>query len=135
MKRPKHKAAYLIGLFLILLTVFSLTALFYLYQNTSGQQSLTAEIYQDGKLIDSIPLDQVTESYTFTVTSQNGGSNTIEVRPGEIGVTHADCADKICVNQGFIHDTLLPITCLPNRLVIQLKNTPNKDSLPDAITH
>ena len=50
----------------------------------------------------------------------------------------ADCPDKLCVKQGFIDRPVLPIACLPNRLVIRL--CPAKDSsashaAPDAVTY
>ena len=67
-----------------------------------------------------IPLSDVKEAYTFTVTGATGSQNEVEVRPGSIGILSADCPDKLCVHQGFISDSRLPITCLPNRLVILL---------------
>ncbi len=79
-----------------------------------------AEIYVNGKLTDSIPLNRVSETYRFTVENESG-SNVVEVRPGSIGIVSADCPDKICVNQGFITDSHLPVTCLPHRLVICIR--------------
>ena len=97
-----------------------------------------AHIYQNGTLIMSIPLDQVTQPRQFTLYGENGCSNTLEVRPGSIGILSADCPDWLCVRQGFISDTKLPITCLPNRLVIQLRpvsSAVEDTSLPDVITY
>ena len=87
----------------------------------SEQSMITADIYQNGQLLQSIDLQQVTESYTFTITGENNCYNEIQVRPGSIGILSASCPDKLCVHQGFIDSSLLPITCLPNRLVIQLR--------------
>lgn len=84
-------------------------------------QKNVAQIYQDGTLIQTIPLYLVTENYTFTVTGNNGCQNEIEVRPGSIGIISADCPDKLCIHQGFISTSRLPITCLPNRLVIRIE--------------
>lgn len=86
----------------------------------------------------SIPLAEETESRTFTVEGDNGCVNEIEVRPGSIGIISADCPDKLCVGQGFISDTRLPITCLPNRLVIQLRPVSSgaeDTAAPDIITY
>ena len=33
-------------------------------------------------------------------------------------VTDAGCPDKICVNHGELRTEMLPIVCLPNRLII-----------------
>ncbi len=86
----------------------------------------------------SIPLNEETEERIFTVKGENGCVNEIEVRPGSIGILSADCPDRLCVRQGFISDTKLPITCLPNRLVIQLRpvsSAAEDTSLPDVIPY
>lgn len=85
-----------------------------------GSIKITAEIYQNGELIQSISLDSVTEPYTFMLHGENGCENEIEVRPGSIGIISASCPDKVCVNQGFVDNSLLPIVCLPNNVVIQV---------------
>ncbi|MCM1056331.1 MAG: NusG domain II-containing protein [Firmicutes bacterium] len=137
-KKRIEPAALLIGAILILLSVVSL--LFILLPGNQGNGSaggLTADIYQNGKLIKSIPLDEVQEPRRFTVTGEGGCTNEIEVRPGSIGIISADCPDRLCVHQGFISDSRLPITCLPNRVVILLR--PNAESendiTPDIITY
>jgi len=98
---------------------------------------IIADIYQDGVLLQSIPLHTVTEAYTFTVTGNNDAENEIEVRPGSIGILSASCPDKLCVHQGFINTSLLPITCLPNHLVIQvrLEKTSASDETSDIIAY
>lgn len=121
------KIAYGIIAFLLFVLCGSFCWIFLSSRNTS---SMTANIYQEGNLIKSIPLDTVTAPYEFTVTGKDGCTNVISVRQNEIGMISADCPDKICVNQGFIHSDLLPITCLPNRLVIRLET----NTTPDAVT-
>ncbi|MDE5952038.1 MAG: NusG domain II-containing protein, partial [Acetatifactor sp.] len=64
----------------------------------------------------------------------DGGYNVIEVSPGSIAIIEADCPDKLCVLQGPIADSLLPITCLPHRLVIELKPS-GDDAAPDAVAY
>ena len=91
-----------------------------------GRSSGTvAHIYQDGLLIRTIDLSRVTEEETFVVEGP-AGANTIEVEPGRIRVSHADCPDQICVRQGWISDGVVPIVCLPNELVIQLEGAGNE---------
>nr|WP_318684815.1 NusG domain II-containing protein [uncultured Acetatifactor sp.] len=104
------------------------------------EEGVTADVYQDGVLIESIDLSAVPESYTLTVTGENGCTNVVEVRPGSIGIISADCPDQICVRQGFIGSPLLPITCLPNKLVIQLRghDAASEDGgtvIPDMIAY
>ena len=133
-KKSIRTAALLITAFLILVTA---ACLLYLWTVRSRIQSCVADIYQNGKLILSIPLDQVQEPYTLNIEGENGCINCVEIRPGSIGVVAADCPDHLCVKQGFIHSPAIPVTCLPNRLVICLrpvKGTASED-IPDAITY
>lgn len=79
----------------------------------------TARIYQDGACVRTIALDDVNEPFSFTVEWEDG-YNVIEVERGRIRVAEADCPDQICVRQGWISNSVVPIACLPHRLVIQL---------------
>lgn len=127
-------AALLIGAVLIFLTALSLL---YILLSKSPKGGLIADIYQSGELIASIPLNEVRETYRFTVTGDEGHVNEIEIRPGSIGIISADCPDKLCVRQGFISDSRLPVTCLPNRVVIRLRpQEENSETIsPDIISY
>jgi hypothetical protein len=109
-------------------------SLLFLLLPKSASDKYIAEIYQKGRLIERIPLYEITESRIFYIRDENGRTNEIEIRPGQIGIRSADCPDKLCVSQGFISDSTLPITCLPNRLVIRLRNASQAES-PDMITY
>ncbi len=105
-------------------------------QDTSGQEAskrkLLAEIYQDGVLVDRIDLNAVDSNYQLEYTSQDGGRNVVEVSSGRIRILEADCPDKLCVKQGFLPDSLLPLVCLPHRLVIQLAPETAIDDSPEG---
>lgn len=118
---------------ILLLSLIVIGSLLYILIPSEKSSEITASIYQDGKLLRQIPLNTVTAPYTFTVQGPDGCSNEIEVRPGEIGVIAANCPDKLCIGQGFINDSKLPIVCLPNQLVIQLSKTAS--SAEDAVTY
>lgn len=109
-------------------------------EGTASSTLLYADIYQDGELLQSIPLSTVTDSFSFTLSDDQGDFNTICVEAGRIGILSASCPDKLCVRQGFINSSLLPITCLPNHLVIQIhQETDRKEATdnttPDIITY
>lgn len=110
-----------IAILIILCVIVCAAAAVLLYRSLDTTENPVAEIYQDGILIDTIALDRVNEIYTIQITASDGGHNLIEVRPGSIGVLSADCPDRYCVRQGFIRNSLLPVTCLPHRLVIQIR--------------
>ena len=90
---------------------------FLLLKNAGG--GTTAEIYSDGSLIETIDLNAVVTPYDIEVEF-DGGHNTVHVEHGAISVSFADCPDKLCVKQGTIEDSAIPIVCLPHRLVIQV---------------
>lgn len=135
MNTQTKRACLLAGCILAIL-ISCVLALLLRHTATGADTPYTAYIYQDGRLLQTIPLSQAAETYTFTLEATGGGSNTLEVSPGGIAVTQADCPDRICVLQGRITDSLLPITCLPHRLVIELRPTDTSaDDLPDALAY
>lgn len=87
----------------------------YLWHGAPGR---TAELWLDGKLYKTVALD-VSEPYEFDVVSERG-TNTVRVSPGAIEVVWSDCPEQVCVRQGAIESSAIPITCLPHRLVIQI---------------
>ena len=89
-----------------------------------------AVIYQDGAVIQAIHLEAVAEPYTFTVIG--AVENTIAVEPGRIRVLSATCPDHVCVHQGWISGGVIPVVCLPNKLVIQIEHA--SDSGIDAMS-
>ena len=134
-EKTQKRAAVAISGFLF---AICLCSLLFLLLPSGKPAAYIADIYQDGNLIMSIPLEDIPVSRSFTVESADGGTNRIEIRSGSIGILSADCPDKLCVKQGFIKDSRLPITCLPNKLVIRLRPAPDSSGEPqdpDIITY
>ena len=105
----------------IIMVTASIIVIFQFNQNKTGAY---AEIYQSTVLIKIVALNTNAE---FTVTTAEGGYNTIQVKNGAISVIDASCRDKICVNEGAISNASKPIVCLPNKLVIKVSSSaPNK---------
>lgn len=98
--------------------VLSLIAMFLI--KYANKNNATAEIWSDGRMLESIDLNEVDEPYKITVEYKDGGTNEILVAPGEISVCNADCPDKLCVKSGAISSGDLPIVCLPHKLIIKL---------------
>lgn len=101
-------------------------------QKTGGK---TAVLYQNGQPLRRIPLDADAEE-TFTVESGEDGFNTIQIADGKIGITDANCPDRLCVKMGMISSSAYPISCLPHKLVIQIEDSENSKEVPpvDALT-
>ncbi|MBR1931900.1 MAG: NusG domain II-containing protein [Lachnospiraceae bacterium] len=135
-----RKTSRIALLLILLLAVITLSSIAWMLlrgmpddTQTDNRYALIADIYQDGELLQSINLNQVNTPYTFVVTGKNDCFNEIQVRPHSIGITTASCPDKLCVHQGFIDTSLLPITCLPNHLIIQIRR--EACVIPDALTY
>lgn len=81
-----------------------------------------AVITLDGEEIQRIDLSKVRDPYSIRVESTNGGYNIVHVEKGKISVTEASCPDKICIRQGEISNSLKPIVCLPNKMMIIIED-------------
>ncbi len=138
MDRPPsyRKNAYILTALILLIGAGSTVFLLLRLQGPASDAeaaSPVADIYQDGTLLYSIPLSPDREPYTFVITGDGDRSNTVQIKNGQIGILSASCPDKLCVRQRFHSTSLLPIVCLPNRLVIRIReeNAP----APDAVTY
>lgn len=122
----KKSTAVLIIITLLLLAVSGFAA--YMTYHAKNENR-TAYIYRGDELLYTIDLDSVSQSYTIELVSDAGHVNTVEVRKsygstqGEIGIISADCPDKICVKTGFIGDGVMPIVCVPNGIMIVIKDS------------
>jgi len=98
-----------------------------------------ARIYRDGDLIETVDLTAVTEPFKISiidgvgdVDANDNGSDTkssymLEVDHGRIRVSAADCPDLICFHQGWRSGGMLPIVCLPNRIVVTFEGRSSDD--------
>jgi hypothetical protein len=130
----KNRIAVILTGLIVLILAASIAA--FLYLNNSEQTGTVAEIYQDGTLIETIHLDTVTEDYSFTVRGTDDTIyNVIEVHHGEIGIAEASCPDGLCIHMGFIHSSAMPITCLPNKLVIKIVTEGNSTDAVDGVAY
>ena len=83
-----------------------------------------AVISINGEEYEKIDLSRVTEEYDIELRTEYG-SNTVHVAPGAISVTAADCPDLVCVRQGELRQSGVPIICMPHRLVIAIEGAKN----------
>ena len=117
----------IIALAILLLLSFAVIAI----QHARTSENKTTKIYQNGEVIREIALDTITEPIEFEITNESGHKNAVRAEKGRIRITSADCPDKICVNQGWIENGIVPIVCLPNKVTIEITGA---DSDIDART-
>jgi len=116
---------------ILLCGILVISAVFVVVFTLNVSSSEWALIFQDGILIDNIDLATLSEPDSFVV-EYGSGVNLIAVERGRIKVADANCPDGFCVKQGWISGGLVPIVCLPHRLVISFDNSFSQDF--DAIT-
>ena len=104
------------------------TGLFLLRREPAGR---VARITHEGELLYSIDLDRVEEPTTLTV--EGAVQNVLRIEPGRICVESATCPDGLCVRQGWLESGVVPLVCLPNRLVIELVGGEADDGGLDAV--
>ena len=102
----------------LLAAVLAASAAFLLLRHRETDSPI-ARISQDGVLLEEIDLERVAKPYSFTL-GDTGGTNTLQVEKGRIRVSEADCPDQICVSQGWIDHSSVPIICLPHRLMVEI---------------
>ncbi len=134
---PIYVAAIIAGI-LLLLTLISILWIL-ISQGRSpdvSKAALTVRIWQDGAVVQEIPLRDVKEPMDITFSTRNGGYNIVHITPEGASVVAASCPDHICVKAGAIHNSALPIVCLPNKLIVTIAEERESDSSEvDAITY
>lgn len=85
------------------------------YLPRGNTDAAVAQIYQNGKLVMTLPLDQPRE---LPITG--GYCNTITVRDGKIAITDSDCPGQDCVHSGWLDSPGRSLVCLPNALEIRV---------------
>lgn len=117
--------------FLIFLATAGLLSTFWIWQPHT-EAGACLEVYQNGTLIKTIPLDKDTKE---TISTESGESNTFLIQNGTVTMTGSDCGDHTCIRTGSIQKTGETIVCLPHRLVLRISTDTPADNSPDAVVH
>lgn len=115
----EKKIAIAVSIILGVVFLVSLFMLLKLYGTKSDEKGSYAKIYQNGELVKTVSLQ---EDATFIIEGKQGEYNKIQVKDGAIGIVEASCPDFLCGKMGFLSTGPIPITCLPNELVIEIQD-------------
>ena len=96
----------------------------------AGTQNAEAVVSIDGVEYGRFPLDK---EITEKIELPDGSYNVLVIKEGKADVTEASCPDGICVNHRAVNKQNQSITCLPNKLVVEIKNGEASDL--DAVTN
>ena len=110
----------------LIVVVFLICMALVLIINSKKIDKPMAVIYKNNEIIKKIDLSSNIESYTFNIEDENG-YNVVHVDNNGISIIEASCKDKVCIKAGHIHNSLMPITCLPNKLMIKIENAKKEE--------
>ncbi len=113
---------------ILIAVILILAGAFYLLNRYVLQEDGAAALVT----VDDKEIGRYSLSEDQTVTL-NGGTNTLVIRDGCADVTDADCPDQICVNQKKISRNGESIICLPNKLVVSIVGSEERDF--DAVSN
>lgn len=89
---------------------------FYGGQKTKDAQAV---VTIDGREYGTYPLSEDTR---VRIESENEGYNILIIEDGAASIEEASCPDKICVRHKQIDKTGETLVCLPNKVVVEIKN-------------
>ena len=100
------------------------------WRNTMSASGLSADIYQDGALIETVALSSGERQILL---ENSGGSNLLLLSPQGIMMLKASCPNQDCVRCGLVSRPGGVIACLPHRLLVRLSGA--KEGAFDAIAY
>jgi len=122
MNMLKKGDLYLIGL--IFLVVVLGMAFINIAKKQKENGSIIAVIKQDGRIIERVNLDNVTEQRRIDIDGDY--KQTIIVEKGRIKFESAECPDKVCVKAGWLEKAGHMAVCVPNRTMIKIEGASGK---------
>lgn len=126
-QKTKKNDIILIGGILVLALVAYVGMTFFQGASTHDAEAV---VLIDGVEYGSFPLDT---DVVERIELPDGSYNVLEIKGGKADVTEASCPDGICVNHRAVSRQKQSITCLPNKLVVEIRNGEASDV--DAITN
>ncbi len=107
----KKKLLFDISLIAVLLIAASSAILI---MGTLSKSGAAVRVSVNGAAVAEYPLSQSGE-YSLA-----DGGNILVIKDGEAYISSADCPDRLCVSMGRISRTGERITCLPNRVIVEI---------------
>ncbi len=104
----------------IFAAVLVICAAAFLLLKGRGASGRIAVIRVDGEIYEKIDLDTVAVAYDMEIKTEFG-YNKLHIEHDGISVTEADCRDHICMDQGKVSKSGVPIVCLPHRLTVEIE--------------
>jgi len=94
-------------------------ALIFVFAAAGTRVGAFVAVFADGVEVFVIDIEQ-NNGEKFEIVSRNG-INVVLVEDGTARMVYADCPDLYCVGMGAILGRFQTITCLPNRVVVEIR--------------
>jgi len=113
---------------LIIILLILVAGLLFLYYPRQNGSIVTIKV--NGEIKGVYNLNNQNEQ-TITIAGKKGPLK-IKIEKGRVWVSESSCHNKLCIKMGKIHKNGEMIVCVPNRVIISVKNKEEKEV--DAIT-
>lgn len=110
--------------FILIALLFTLSIVAIFLLRFTREEGAYLVVFVDGGEYRSFDL---TENISFTIDLEDGNSNSFEIKDGYVKMVRATCPDKTCVKTKAIHYDKETITCLPNRVLLQVISAETSD--------
>lgn len=107
-----------VGIILVIAAIF-----FGINFHESRKSGNFVEITVNGEVYQRIPLN---ENKTIQVDTEGENFNEVTIEGGKVYMSDSSCKDHLCENMGRISVVGVPITCLPNKVVVTIKGEDDK---------
>ncbi len=128
----KHiiKKGDIVLIFTLLVLSFIPEGIFYQTGNDASVSRMYAVIQVDGKVYKEVPLSGHHGTDVIPIQTEEG-YNLVVIQDESVGITEADCPDKICISEGFVSKPGATVVCLPHKVLVEVKSA--GDDEPDVI--
>ena len=109
----------------LILIIIVISIVFIVINNLNSKKGNIAKVYYNSKLIKTIDLSIDKE---YTVKGYNGNVK-IKVKNNKIKVLEEKSPKHLCSKQGYISKSYESIICLPNKIVIEIDDDINIDTV------
>ena len=116
--------------FILIGIILVLGIAFIVFMNLTKKEGSRVVITVNGEVYDTLSL---LEDTTYTVEGKDGSYNTFVIKDGFVDMLEASCPDEVCVKHKKIHYNNETIVCLPNKVVLEVKDS--EDNSVDVIAN
>lgn len=119
----------------VFLVLFSIGFAYFINRADSDISNKYVSIQVNGEEIDTVEFSDEIIGETLRIETDYG-YNVLEFGDEELKIIDASCLDKLCIKMGSINKVGQLLVCLPNRLVIEIREggeTPPADEIDSVI--